>query len=489
MSAPQQLDAEAYLRISSAEDELGVQRQRKELSAAFGATDRAVRWTTENDRSAFRGKVRPEFRALIERLDAVDGAPELWSWHSDRITRTPRELELLIDLCERRAAAGRPLLVRTIVAGLIDLNTSGGRLAARIGVAVAANESEVKSERLLSKHRQLREMGRPSGGTRPYGYRKGGHEIEPSEAAVIRRMVDHVHRGGSLSSLARALNDEGVPSATGKLWQTRVLSGLLVNPRLAGLRTETTHDRQTGRRTNRRIIGPATWPEIITEHEHRHLVSVLSDPARGGRHGKPPRLLTGLLVCGKCGARLVANRRRGVTSYACQRVTYGERGCRSLSIQAEPVDEIVTAALLAYAETIERLDESDAGAVAASDELAEIEIERAEIGRLLVTPNRDERISATVAAAAERGLDERQRAADAALRSAASTIRLAALSGLQGALSESWDEHPERQRSWASALIESIVIAPFDPAVRGFDESRIGEPSWRVAVKSDAEDI
>src|SRR6201999_3566602 len=95
MPETEPVDAEGYLRISSAEDELGVGRQRTELSGAFGAAERAVRWTTENDRSAFRGKVRPGFRALLDRLDAPSGAPELWAWHSDRITRTPKELELL----------------------------------------------------------------------------------------------------------------------------------------------------------------------------------------------------------------------------------------------------------------------------------------------------------------------------------------------------------------------------------------------------------
>jgi site-specific DNA recombinase len=497
LSAP--ADVEGYLRISSAEDALGVGRQRTELSGAFRADERAVRWTVENDRSAFRGKVRPGFRSMLERLDSPDGAAELWSWHSDRITRTPRELELLIDLVERRADTGRPLLVRTIVAGVIDLNTPGGRLAARIGVAVAANESEVKSERIRAKHRELRDAGRSAGGTRPYGYDVGGHairsepisdEIAETEADVIRALVQRVQNSDvSISQLARELNERGVPSATGGRWHGQTLRGLLMNPRLAGLRTTTTHDRQTGRRHSRRVTGAAKWPAIITEADHRRVVAALNDPKRGGRHGKTPRLLTGLLVCSKCGARLVVTRRRGAPVYSCDRLTYDRRGCRSLSIQAEPVERIVTAALLAYAETIETVDETDTASVDATAELIEIETERDRIGALVVSTDPDERLSPRAAAAAERALDERQRAAEAALRSSDRRSRVAALSGLQGALSVSWHAQPERQRTWASELIERVVIAPHDPAVRGFDESRIGEPVWRDPVKSDDADI
>jgi DNA invertase Pin-like site-specific DNA recombinase len=94
--------AAVYVRISEDRvgDELGVARQEhacRELAARLGfevVEDLVFR---ENDTSAYSGRPRPQYLALLDAIDRgrVD---VVLCWHPDRLTVTPRELEDLIDL-------------------------------------------------------------------------------------------------------------------------------------------------------------------------------------------------------------------------------------------------------------------------------------------------------------------------------------------------------------------------------------------------------
>ena len=63
-------------------------------------------------------------------------------WRLDRLHRQPRELEEFIVLTDKHQVA------LATVTGDLDLSTTQGRLLARAWGAFAADESEVKSERL-----------------------------------------------------------------------------------------------------------------------------------------------------------------------------------------------------------------------------------------------------------------------------------------------------------------------------------------------------
>ncbi len=86
-------------------------------------------------------------RALCER-----NGWDVAGW--DRLTRTPRELEDVIDLHDK---AGIELATAT---GEIDLATPTGRLVARTLGAAARHESEYKGERQRRAARQAAEQGK-----------------------------------------------------------------------------------------------------------------------------------------------------------------------------------------------------------------------------------------------------------------------------------------------------------------------------------------
>lgn len=78
-------------------------------------------------------------------------------WHVDRLTRSPRELEDVIDLADRHGVE------LATVSGEIDLATPTGRMVARMLGAAARHEAEHKAERQKRQRRQAAEAGRIAG--------------------------------------------------------------------------------------------------------------------------------------------------------------------------------------------------------------------------------------------------------------------------------------------------------------------------------------
>ncbi|MGZ6269833.1 MAG: recombinase family protein, partial [Candidatus Limnocylindrales bacterium] len=94
--------AAVYARISSDPegDQLGVSRQVagcRTLAARRGWP--VAECYVDDDRSAYSGKPRPEYRRMLDdiRAGAVDAVVV---WHLDRLHRQPKELEEFFEVCD-----------------------------------------------------------------------------------------------------------------------------------------------------------------------------------------------------------------------------------------------------------------------------------------------------------------------------------------------------------------------------------------------------
>lgn len=283
--------AAIYCRIS--EDRtgagLGVERQREDCErlAARQGFDVAATFT-DNDVSAYSGRARPGYDALLEaiRAGAVD---VVLAWHEDRLHRSPRELEDYIDACKPREVA--TLFVQ---AGELDLATASGRMMARIRGAVARGESEHKSERVKRAQRQAAEAGKWLGGAPPFGWHlqaDGSATLNREEARIIRQACAQVLAGASLGSIVADLNGRGITTSTGKQWNYTSLRQVLERPRNAGLSV-----------LNGEVVGKLQWPAIVPEGTWRGVCAVLRDPSRRRSTSNRVRhLLAGIAVCGAKG--------------------------------------------------------------------------------------------------------------------------------------------------------------------------------------------
>ena len=455
-----------YCRISRDPDhtELGVQRQEKDCRAicareGFEVVDVFV----DDDRSAYSGRRRPGYEAALTAIRS-GAVSVLVAWHPDRITRSPRELESLIDDLE-----ASKVNVLTVQSGEYDLSSYSGRMTARIIGAVARGESEHKSARLRRKHAELAERGmKPGGGKRRYGFEADGLTICEPEAARIREATALVLAGATIRSIVTRWNDEGVTTAGGKAWHPSHLAQMLQSPRFAGLRV---HSSGTF---------PAVWDAIISVDDHRRLVAILTDPERRKNRGGRRYLLTGLLRCSLCEARLVARPRSDKRRcYVCASGA-GFHGCGKIRILADDLEaDVIEAALVrldapGLIEAIyEQPQVDDATALAelqaVDDRLAELaEMWAAgELDRLSWTAARKPLEAAQVALAGRLSGNVRQRSVGATLAG-------------KGGIRDAWSTLTiDDQRAVLAAVIESGTIAP---AVRGrnfYDPNRLAL-TWRA---------
>src|SRR5665213_801477 len=194
--------AAIYVRIAKDDGTaLGVDRQEKDCRAL--ATLKG--WTvvepaySDNDLGAYGlRKARPDYSRLMS--DIASGRVDaLVVYNIDRLYRHPRELEDLIDLCEKGTVAF------ATCSGEYDLSTSDGRFMARMMVNIANKSSADASRRLKRKHLDLAEKGKTSGGPLAFGYTRDG-SINPVQADQVVQIATSLLNGGSLTSECNRLN-------------------------------------------------------------------------------------------------------------------------------------------------------------------------------------------------------------------------------------------------------------------------------------------
>ncbi len=336
-----------YARISEDREGagLGVERQLWDQCSLFTQLGLClVGVYADNDLSAFTGKPRPDYLAMVADLDAAR-VRVVTTWHTDRLHRTPKELESYIDLAERRG-----VVTHSVKAGPLDLATPSGRAVARTLCAWARFESEHKGERVRAARRQAAEQGRWQGGCRPFGFETDGTTIRPAEAAAIAQASEAIVSGASLRSVVRDLNETGHRTAWDRQWTSVAVRDMLRRPRNAGL---TSYREETF---------PAVWPAIVPETTWRAVVSILSNPQRRTTSGNRVRWLgSGLYLCGVCGQPELRVSHSGggkrQPAYRCRARDITRRHSGHVARAAKQLDDYVERLIVA------RLQRSDAAEV------------------------------------------------------------------------------------------------------------------------------
>lgn len=288
----------------------------------------------DNDISAFSGKHRPGFEAMLDAMKAGEfGA--LLCWHTDRLYRNMKDLERVIEIADANRVE-----IRTVQGGTLDLSTSAGRMVARILGSVARQESEHTSERRKRANAQKALAGQWSTSRRPFGYTLDGTPLEP-EASAVRTAVSDVLAGKSVRAVTREWNEAGLQT-TGKApkFTSPMIRRILMNPRYAGL---TVYQGE--------IVGPGSWKPLIDEDTHRGIRAYLNDPARINKTGFERKYQgSGIYKCGECGQRLATYVSSGTSphrAYICPNGGHVRR-------QGKALDEYVNAIVVG------RLSEPDA---------------------------------------------------------------------------------------------------------------------------------
>jgi site-specific DNA recombinase len=468
--------AAVYVRISQDRDgtALGVERQRADCERVVSQRGWDLAGVyTDNDISAYNGKVRPEYARLLEdmRAGAVDAVV---TWHPDRLHRSPKELIEFIDVVK----AGR-IAVESVTAGGFDLGTETGRAVAITIGAWAAYESEHKAARQRRKHQELAEKGAPiRGGSRAFGLTADWKTLIPEEVALIRDAADKILAGSSIRSICVDWNNRGIETTTGGRWQPHPLRRLLTSGRLAGLREYVGTEKRGSH--DQPVVSQGTWPAILDVETLERLRVILRDPSRRTTTSRARRyLLTGFLTCHSCGRAMVARPRADkVRRYVCASgPMFG--GCGKTYILAEPAEQLIS---MMVVEAIDspRLTSAVLGATGQGRDAVAVGAIRADEAALedLARDRYVERvISHSEFLAARQDLEGR---IAANRRTLASTARSAALASVAGKANDLWpDLDFDRRRSVIGAMVDRVVVGPGRRGFNHFDGSRL-EVGWRA---------
>lgn len=445
-------------------DALGVERQEQDCRAVAERRGWAVgRVYRENDTSAFQRRkvllpdgttalrvLRPAFRELLD--DIASGTiTALVAYDLDRVARDPRDLEDLIDAVEHAR------IPTAAVTGEIDLSTDNGIFMARMLVNVANKSSRDTSRRVRRAILSLAEEGRPSGGARPFGYEDDKVTVRENEAEAVRWMHEQAAAGRSLRSIGLDL----AVRYPERLWDNDSVRRLLTSARNAGLRV---HRGQ--------VIGPASWPGIVTPEERERTIDTLDDRNHPSRQVGGPRryLLTGLLYCGACGGqegpwdrRLYPRRNAARQRFGCLPKPAG--GCAGSIVVYEPAEESIVTAVLERLRHVEPSPVVDDPTGHLRAEIARLEQEQRALGEQLAA----DPTAVLMLQAANRVMADKIEALREQVRHAHQAQRVADPAGV----ADSWPRlDPDQRRAVVEAVIDRVIVGPHAGGPR-FTPSRL----------------
>lgn len=322
----------AYLRMSSDQQDTSIADQKTEITAYAAKHDfKIVAWYTDEAISGWKNKERRGFHQLI--ADASGGTFKgVLCWDQARFSRfDPMEANYFWHILR---TAG--VFLETVKEGRIDWNSLGGWLTASVHQHGKAEYVRSLAHDITRGRRAAVVAGRWISSA-PYGYKKEGDKLalgDPAEVATVRRIFELRAQGHGTPSIAAILNGERIPSPRGGVWYARRLRMMLENETYRGNQVigrwavgrfcRITEKPFTNAGTHPAIIDEDLWERVQRMNERR----TNNHPSRGGK--KPGGPLSGLMICKKCGAKMLYEKR--FDRYICQTNATGQ-GCTNNSIR------------------------------------------------------------------------------------------------------------------------------------------------------------
>ena len=291
---------------------------------------------------------RPGFQRLL--ADCEAGRIDVVLVKS--VSRFSRNTLDFLDVCRRLARLGVELRFEKERMSTAD---GEGELMLSLLASFSQEESRSISENIKWGIRRGFAEGR-SAHYPLYGYRyeAGAYRLEPSEAAVVRRIFAAFLSGRTTWELEQALAAEGVPSPRGCRFSTSAILRILRNPTYTGdsvLQREYIADHITHRRLPNngelaKYLVRGTHPAIVTHADFAAAQAELA--ARTPR--KARAWYTGKVLCGECGRTFKYMRKHSGTGYFFCRGRE-KSGCACPRLREERI--MVPAAALLGRETLD----------------------------------------------------------------------------------------------------------------------------------------
>jgi DNA invertase Pin-like site-specific DNA recombinase len=278
----------------------------REACEAYVASQKAEGWVLLSDHyddGGFSGGSleRPALQRLIADIEA--GRVDIVVVYKiDRLSRSLMDFARLVEVFDRKG------VTFVSVTQSFNTTTSMGRLTLNVLLSFAQFEREVIGERIRDKFAASRKKGLWMGGWAPLGYdiRDRKLVINEAEAAVVLRIFERFARGGSVTTIARDLAEEGFRNKYGQSLDKGRIYKLLNNRVYIG---DAVHKGSAYPGEHEPIISRALWDRVQ---------AVLSESPRiraGRARLQTPALLRGLIFDADGRAMSPSHTRKGQKLY------------------------------------------------------------------------------------------------------------------------------------------------------------------------------
>ncbi len=283
---------------------------------------------------------RPKLAELRE-LARTEQIDSIVVYSLDRLSRDPVHGVILMQELEKHQ------VYLEAATETVD-NSEVGKLVFYIKGYAAKLDAERRRDATGRGKRAVLKSGKlPQGtGIGIYGYNwikeyKKRLPIE-REVRVVQRIFDMIANGVSCFKIAKALNQESIPTKSGKKWEPRTIYRIVHNTAYTGLTyfgVTTGKEHKVNPKESWHVL-PDVTPAIIGQelYDRAQAALVKSKELHPGKatHEYP---LTGYAVCGDCGSPLVGSCLKGIYRYYKCRGTYPtanrEKTCNAHYIKAD----------------------------------------------------------------------------------------------------------------------------------------------------------
>jgi DNA invertase Pin-like site-specific DNA recombinase len=334
---------------SSPDERETVKDQHRIIRETIGDDSRIVHTFGEANQSGYRKERGPQLEAAMQaaiEAAAEHGEAELWVWHSSRLargdgTRGRRSIAKLVHDLRYQGVTVRSATDSEMVTPML----------AGIASTVSNKYSEDLSGWTKAGVKRRRERGQPVGALPGIGYEVEREIVDgrvvsrrivsPRTGPLVVAMFERIAEGDTPGAVGRWLNDQGVRTIRGALFNQRTVRKVIGN------------DAFTGGNGYPRIVS-----DDLAQRARDQVVRL--DPAeiqrrKGGRRPQEPYMLRGIVFCAGCGAAMYRSfaYRTGQRTYACRNRLEATGACNRPPIPAELLEVHVLDHLGSFVASVE----------------------------------------------------------------------------------------------------------------------------------------
>lgn len=335
----------ALVRVSMESDKLtSPENQRYAIEQYAERTgDQIIEWVEGIDESGSRKKSAwwAKLDSAIERMERGD-ADVILVWKFSRTARHRLKWAVALDRVDSAGGSLESVTEQTDP-------TPSGRFARGMIGEMNAYQAELIGEVWTETHERRRRAGLPATGGPRFGYviEDGRYEPDPETGPVLTDLYRRYLAGAGAAQLTKHINALGITTTGGRRWTYQALMSMLDTGFAAGLLGRARAARHVWEReylpgAHEALITRETWDAYVAARIARYRL-----PAReAGKY-----LLTGMIRCGDCGARMHGHQYPTGPTYVCSRATVTD-GHRKVSIVGWRAEQAVERWLFELADDV-----------------------------------------------------------------------------------------------------------------------------------------